>query len=149
MRKQCAILISLIMIMGVVVGCSTKTESFDDENIIFSVVDTQSNKKSETIKITNETGFDLDNLTMKLSYPLNTENNSDNTSEMKTVNSIEEFNIKSGETKELSVPLSFDENLKSVDLDNPHIELKGNVVEGNEKVPFGVVGALSALIEKP
>jgi len=143
MKKQFAI---LIMIIGIVAGCSTTSKTFDDENIIFKVVDTQSNNelKLETIKITNETGFDLDNLSLKISYPLDTINTK-NSAERETVEIIDEFKMKSSETKDFSIPLTLNENIGAIDLE---VDFKGNVVEGNKKVPFEIGGTLSALVEK-
>ncbi|MFD2042740.1 hypothetical protein ACFSTA_00290 [Ornithinibacillus salinisoli] len=140
MKKKCTVLISFIIMLGVIVGCSAKAESFDDENIIFKLADTEPTAKA--IEITNKTGFDLVNLTLKISYPVN----KNNKTETETIKSIEEFKIVSGETKEISIQLAPNEGIEATDLE---VDLQGNVVKRNEKVPFKIGGALSALVSRP
>ena len=76
MRAKYLILISSIIILGLMVGCSTKKEQFDDNNIIFSIVNTQTDygSKSYVIEIKNKTGYELTHLTFNLSYQIKTEN---------------------------------------------------------------------------
>ncbi|GAB3808923.1 hypothetical protein [Virgibacillus kimchii] len=127
------------------VGCSEKTEAFDDENIIFEV-NTNSNDElqSNTIKITNETGYDLENLSLKISYPLDVINSNNSNAERETFKFMEDLKIKSTETKEFSIPFVLKEGIEAGDLE---IDFDGSVVEENEKVPFKIAGSLSALVE--
>lgn len=125
-----------------------KKEVFDDENIIIELVDAQPNNElqSNTIKITNETGFDLANLSLKISYTLSEENSDNSNNKIKSFEFMEDFNIKSGEAKEFSIPRAFEEGIAAIDLE---IDLKGNVVERNEEIPFEIAGSLRALVINP
>lgn len=83
---------------------------------------------------------------MKISYPLDAVNSNNSNAERETFECMEEFKIKSSETKEFSIPLALKEGIEAVDLE---IDFVGNVVEGNEKVPFKIGGLLSVLIANP
>lgn len=48
---------------------------------------------------------------------------------------MEESKNKSNETKEFLIPNDLKEGFEPIDLE---INFKGNVVEGNKKVPFGI-----------
>ncbi|WP_138419447.1 hypothetical protein [Aquibacillus sediminis] len=56
---------------------------------------------------------------------------------------MEEFKIKSNETKEFSIPNDLKEDYEPIDLE---IVFKGNVVEGNIKNPFEIGGSLVVLV---
>ncbi|ENH96920.1 hypothetical protein J416_08417 [Gracilibacillus halophilus YIM-C55.5] len=137
--KKYAVLMGIIFSLGVMVGCSEEKEAFNDENIIFIV-------ESDTIELTNQSGFDLDNLSLKISYPLNDEKLKNSNAEREVLKFIEETKIKSNDTKEISIPHNLKEGIEVVDLE---IDFKGNVIEGNEKVPFNIGGSLSALVSNP
>ncbi|MGP4107766.1 hypothetical protein [Virgibacillus sp. L01] len=137
--KKCAVLIGIIIFLGMMIGCSENNEAFNDENIIFEV-------ESNTIELTNQSGFDLDNLSLKISYLLDEEKSNNSNAKREVVKFIEETKIKSNETKEISIPHNLKEGIEVVDLE---IDFKGNVIEGNEKVPFNIVGSLSALVSNP
>ncbi|HSH24504.1 MAG TPA: hypothetical protein VLA13_03085, partial [Massilibacterium sp.] len=104
--KKFTALFWMLIFLGVMVGCSEKTEAFDDESIIFEI-NTNSNDElqSNTIKITNETGYDLENLSLKISSPLDVLNSNNSIAERETFDFMEEFKIKSTETKDFSIPL--------------------------------------------
>lgn len=131
-------LIGAVIFLGAMIGCSEKPGAFDDQNIIFEI-------ESNMIEITNETGFDLGNLSLKISEPLS-ERRSNSNAERKTVKFIEEFNIKTNETEEIAIPLPLQEGIEAIDLD---IDFNGKVIESNEKVPFEIGGSLSALAGNP
>lgn len=144
MKKRSVVLIIFIMIFSIVVGCSANAESFDDKNIIFKVVDTQNNKasKSSVIEITNETKFDLDNISLDISYPLSRSNDEP---EKESVKYIKEFKIKSNETKKVKIAYPIERSLRDLD-----VTIKGNVIiKKDEKMPFGISGGLEVLIETP
>lgn len=155
MKKKYLILISSITLLFVLFGCSTIKEQFNDGNIVFNVVDTQSSKEFQafTIEISNKTEFDLTHLTFNLGYPIKTSNGlKDNpfVVEGEVENSTEPVNLKSRETTRFSVlaPISevfSDTNL--LDFENPSVELKGYFKEGNNEIPFGVSGSLNVLID--
>ncbi|MUK87828.1 hypothetical protein GMD78_05365 [Ornithinibacillus sp. L9] len=134
------VLIGSIILLGVIIGCSEEKEAFDDENINIEV-------KSNTIEIKNESGFDLDNLSLKISYPYDAEKSNNTSAERETVKFVEDFNIRSDKTREISMPLKLKED--GIETINLEIDLKGNVVEGNEKVPFNIGGSLSGLVINP
>lgn len=145
--KKFTALFWMLIFLGVMVGCSEKTEAFDDESIIFEI-NTNSNDElqSNTIKITNETGYDLENLSLKISSPLDVLNSNNSIAERETFDFMEEFKIKSTETKDFSIPLVLKEGIEAADLE---IDFDGSVVEENEKVPFKIGGSLSALVANP
>jgi hypothetical protein len=155
MKKKYLILISSIMLLGVLFGCSTKKEQFNDENIIFNVVNTQSTNefKSYTIEISNKTGFDLTHLTFTLSYPIKTSNGSKGNPfvvEGEADNSTRPVNLISGETTKFSIFAPINEVFSDTDLldfENPSVELKGYVREGNNEIPFGMSGGLSVFVD--
>lgn len=136
MRKY----ITFVLFLGLLIGCSASAESFDDNNIIFDVINTEESDQltSKTIEITNETGFDLDNLSLIISYSLDTENNNDSNEE--TILSIEGFGMKTNQSIEFLISLPVD-----IDYDALEANFKGDVLYGNKKTPFEIVGILSAL----
>lgn len=134
------------MSLALVVACSDKIQAFDDDNIIFEVTDSRSSIETNTVEITNETGFDLENLTLKINYPLDTEDRSNSNNEREiVVEYMGNFKIKSSETKEFLIPDDLKEDFEPIDLE---IDFEGNVVEGNKKVPFEMGGGLGALVRK-
>nr|WP_289038985.1 hypothetical protein [uncultured Allobacillus sp.] len=146
--KKFTVLICMIIFMGLIVGCSANTESFDDKDIIFEVSNTKSNDDIQfnNIKIINKSGFNLDNLSLKISYPLDALKSTNGIGEKQTFEFMEEFKIKSNETKEFPIPLAFKKDIETSDLE---IDFEGEVVEGNKKVPFEIGGSLSVLSAKP
>ena len=144
MKKKLKFLIGFIMMLGIVVGCTENVKSFDDKNLLFKVVDSQTNNelKSNIIEITNETGFDLDNLSLKISYPLHTSNDK---SERKIVESIKKFRIKSNESKEISISIPIETDTTSLEID-----VKGDVmIDKDKEMPFEIGGTLKTLTDIP
>ncbi|MBR7554398.1 hypothetical protein ACFFJI_12805 [Allobacillus sp. GCM10007491] len=137
--KKCAVLIGFIIFLGVMIGCSENKETFNDEYITFEV-------ESNTIELTNQSGFDLDILSLEISYPLNEEKLNNSNAKREVVEFLEETKVKSNETKEISIPHNLKEGIEVVDLE---IDLKGNIIEKNEKVPFNIGGSLSAIVSNP
>src|SRR5699024_8279827 len=117
-------------------SCSEKMKAFDDKNIFFEA-------KSNVIKITNKTGFDLENLSLKMSYHSSEINMESSIAEGKVTNLLENVKIKSEERKDFTIPFIPNDSIHEI---NYEIDLKGDVVEGNKKVPFEISGALSALV---
>lgn len=70
------IITTSIILLGLLVGCSSNFDEFNDEKIIFTVVDSESTSEynSYTIDIKNETGFELTHLMFTMSYPIKTSN---------------------------------------------------------------------------
>ena len=139
-----------------IVGCSTKEEQFDDKNIIFSVINIQSEEefKSYTIKLTNKTGFELTHLMLNLSYPIKTSNGTKNNPFMvegKADNLTRPVNLKTEESIQFSIYAPVKEVFSDTDLldfENPSIELKGYVKEGNKEIPFKMAGGLKVFVKK-
>lgn len=146
--KKYTVLFCIIIFLSLMVSCTENKEVFDDEKIIFELVNAQSNNElqSNTIKITNETGFDLANLSMRISHPLSEENSDNSNNEIESFEFMEDFNIKSGEAKEFSIPLTLKEGIEAIDLE---MDLEGNVVARNEQIPFEIAGSLRALVATP
>ncbi|MCT2534742.1 hypothetical protein NC661_04620 [Aquibacillus koreensis] len=133
--KKYAVFIGIIIFLGMTVGCSEKQEQFDGKNINFEV-------ESNTIEITNETGFSLENISLKISDPFDTvKSNNNNNTERETIIFIEELKFESNETKEISIPFTLKGSME--------LDFKGNRVKGNNKVPFHIVGSLMALVSNP
>ncbi|MCM3617646.1 hypothetical protein M3936_08635 [Sutcliffiella horikoshii] len=155
MKKSHLILTSLIMLLVVLFGCSKK-ELFNDENIIFNVVNIHSANESYsyTIEISNKTGLDLTHLTFNLSFPIKTSNGSKGNPfvvEGEADNSTRPVNLKSGETTKFSIFAPINEVFSDTDLldfENPSIELKGYFKEGNNEIPFGMSGGLSFFVDR-
>lgn len=130
-----------VLILGLLIGCSASAESFDDKNIIFDVINTEESDQltSKTIEITNETGFDLDNLSLIISYPLATENN--NHSNRETILSIEGFGMKTNQSIEFLISLPVEKDFKSLEAD-----FKGDRLGRHKKIPFGMGGTLRVFL---
>lgn len=156
MKKNYLILLSLLLLFFLIVGCSTKEEQFDDKNIIFSVINIQSEEefKSYTIKLTNKTGFGLTHLMLNLSYPIKTSNGTKNNPFMvegKADNLTRPVNLKTEESIQFSIYAPVKEVFSDTDLldfENPSIELKGYVKEGNKAIPFKMAGGLRVFVKK-
>ncbi|KJS13053.1 MAG: hypothetical protein VR67_05960 [Peptococcaceae bacterium BRH_c8a] len=156
MKKNYLILLSLLLLFFLIVGCSTKEEQFDDKNIIFSVINIQSEEefKSYTIKLTNKTGFELTHLMLNLSYPIKTSNGTKNNPFMvegKADNLTRPVNLKTEESIQFSIYAPVKEVFSDTDLldfENPSIELKGYVKEGNKEIPFKMAGGLKVFVKK-
>ncbi|PKR76767.1 hypothetical protein CEY16_13180 [Halalkalibacillus sediminis] len=150
MTKLSLVLSSLALSFILLSGCSsTSTAQFDDENIIMDVVDTQVDDLgiSKTIRVMNKTGFELDDLTLGLGYvEVKSENNSNNYMEDLDLQNFEDISLNKGENIEISFYHSFDGHKKSINVDNPQIEFKGNVIDGSEKKPFNMVGSLQLFL---
>jgi hypothetical protein len=154
MKKKYMILISSIILFGALFACSTKKENFNDENIIFNIVNSESTNEfnSYTIKISNKTGLDLTHLTFNLSYPIKTSNGSKGNPfvvEGKTDNGIRPVNLKSGKTIKYSIFVPIIEVFSDTDLldfKNPSVDLKGYVREGKKEIPFEISGGLRILV---
>jgi len=146
----------LLLLFFLIVGCSTKEEQFDDKNIIFSVINIQSEEefKSYTIKLTNKTGFELTHLMLNLSYPIKTSNGTKNNPFMvegKADNLTRPVNLKTEESIQFSIYAPVKEVFSDTDLldfENPSIELKGYVKEGNKEIPFKMAGGLKVFVKK-
>lgn len=134
--KNFIFLTGIIIFLGMTVSCSEKMKAFDDKNTFFEA-------KSNVIKITNKTGFDLENLSLKMSYPSSEINMESSIAEGKVTNLLENLKIKSGERKDFPIPFIPNDSIHEI---NFEIDLKGDVVGGNKKVPFEISGALSALV---
>ena len=155
MKFKLLIIFSAIIFASLLVGCSLDFDEFNDEKILFTVVDTKftSEYNSYTIEIENETGFELTHLVFTMSYPIKKLNgNKENpfVIEGKTFNTIKPVTLKSGESIQffISAPIKevFSEN-DLLDFEKPHVELKGFVKEGNKEIPFGIAGALNVLAD--
>ncbi|KGR79082.1 hypothetical protein [Ureibacillus manganicus] len=153
MKKRDLSLIALFMLIGTIFGCSANKGEFDDKNIIFNVIKTETatENKFYKIEISNETGFDLTHLTFNLSYPIKTSNGSKSNPyvvEGKT-DDIRPINLKSGEPITFSIYTPIQEvfaNSNLLDFENPDIELEGYFKEGQEEIQFGIYGGLSVLV---
>ncbi|QFF98970.1 hypothetical protein PB01_09060 [Psychrobacillus glaciei] len=153
MKKGKLLLIILIILLGVIFGCSVNKVEFDDKNIIFNVVKTESTDEYESysIEISNKTGFDLTHLTFYLSYPIKTSNGSKGNPfavEGKT-NTNRPINLKSGETITFSIFAPIKEVFGESQLlkfEDPSIKLQGYYKDEKEEIPFGIVGGLSVFV---
>ena len=155
MRFKHLIIITAMIFASLLVGCSPDFDDFNDEKIIFTVVDTKltSEYNSYTIEVKNETGFELTHLMFTMSYPINTSNGKKENPfviQGKTVNTKNPVTLKSGESIQFSIsaPIKevFSEN-DLLDFENPEVELKGFVIEGNKEIPFGISGGLNVLAD--
>jgi hypothetical protein len=147
--------ITAMIFVSLLVACSPSFDEFNDEKIMFNVVDTKSTSEynSYTIEIENETGFELTHLMFTMSYPIKKSNGTkENPFEIegKTVNTINPVRLKSGESIQFSIfaPIKevFSDN-DLLDFENPDVELKGFVKEGNKEIPFGISGGLNVLTD--
>ena len=136
--------ICLTIILLLVTGCSN-TEPFDDRNIIFKDVETKTSdfEISKRIEITNQTGYDLVNLQLKLSYT--TKN--DDASESEESNIFDGFSLKAGESKTITIIVVLNDK-NNINLENPTLDFRGEYTDFFKRIPFGVVGHLSVLVEQ-
>ena len=155
MKFKLLIIFSALILLGLLVGCSPRFDEFNDEKIMLNVVDTKSTNEytSYTIEIKNETGFELTHLMLTMSYPIKKSNGTkENPFEIegKTVNKINPVRLKSGESIQFSISAPIKEVFSDNDLldfENPDVELKGFVKEGNKEIPFGIAGGLNILAD--
>jgi len=152
--KQLMIITVTICISGLV-ACSPSFDEFNDEKIMFNVVDSKSTSEynSYNIEIENETRFELTHLIFTMSYPIKKSNGTkENPFEIegKAGNRINPVTLKSGESIQFSISAPIKEVFSDNDLldfENPHVELKGFVKEGNKEIPFGIAGGLNILAD--
>lgn len=155
MKFKLLIIFSAILLLGLLVGCSPSFDEFNDQKIMFNIVDTKSKSEytSYTIEIKNETGFELTHLMLTMSYPIKKSNGTkENPFEIegKAVNKINPLRLKSGESIQFSISAPIKEVFSDNDLldfENPDVELKGFVKEGNKEIPFGIAGGLNILAD--
>lgn len=155
MKFKLVIIFSAIILLGLLVGCSPNFAEFNDEKIVFNVVNTKSTSEynSYTIEIENETGFELTHLMFTMSYPIRKSNGTkENPFEIegKSGNTVNPVTLKSGESIQFSISAPIKEVFSDNDLldfENPQIELKGFVKEGNKEIPFGIAGGLNILAD--
>lgn len=155
MKFKLAIIFSAIILLGLLVGCSPNFAEFNDEKIVFNVVNTKSTSEynSYTIEIENETGFELTHLMFTMSYPIKISNGTKENPfviEGKTVNTVNPVTLKSGESIQFSISAPIKEVFSVNDLldfENPDVELKGFVKERNKEIPFGIAGGLNILAD--
>jgi len=93
MKYKLLMKITTMIFVCLLVGCSPSFDEFNDEKIMFNVVDTKSTSEytSYTIEIKNETGFELTHLMLTMSYPIKKSNGTkENPFEIegKTINTI-------------------------------------------------------------
>ena len=93
MKFKLLMKITVMFFASLLVACSPSFDEFNDEKIVFNVVDTKSTSEynSYTIEIENETGFELTHLMFTMSYPIKKSNGTkENPSEIegKTINTI-------------------------------------------------------------
>lgn len=154
MEKTYFVLMSLVIVLGSISGCSTKKDQFSDENILFNVINTQTNSefRSYTIEVSNDTGFDLSHLSFSLSYPIKISNGlKGNPFAIKgiTDDTVRPVNLSSGETISYTIFAPINEvfgKTDTLDFENPSVELNGYVKEGDEEVPFGIIRGMSGLV---
>ena len=82
MKFKLLMKITAMIFVCLLVGCSPSFDEFNDEKIVFTVVDTQSTSEynSYTIEIKNETGFELTHLMFTMSYPIKKSHGTNNNS---------------------------------------------------------------------
>ncbi|MET0785192.1 MAG: hypothetical protein ABWY25_00600 [Paenisporosarcina sp.] len=149
------LIISSMILLSTIVGCSSDKDHFNDENIIFTVVNTESSSEynSYTIEIKNETGFELTHLMFNLSYPIKTSNGSKGNPfvlEGKADNTVRPVNLKSGEAIQFLITAPIKEVFSDNDLldfENPSVDLKGYFKVRYEEIHFGIAGGLRVLAE--
>lgn len=155
MKYKLLMKITAMIFVSLLVACSPNFAEFNDEKIVFNVVNTKSTSEynSYTIEIENETGFELTHLMFTMSYPIKKSNGTkENPFEIegKTVNTINPVTLKSGESIQFSISAPIKEVFSDNDLldfENPDVELKGFVKEGNQEIPFGIAGGLNILAD--
>lgn len=148
--------IMLVILLGALYGCSDKSDGFNDENIIFKVLNSEATAeyKSYTIEITNNTGFDLTHLSLNLNYPIKTSKGSKSNPyvvEGKTESTSKPINLKLGEPIVFSITAPIKEvfaNSNLLDFENPTIKLEGYYKDGEEEIPFGISGGLSVVMQR-
>ncbi len=147
--------ITVMFLASLLVGCSPNLDEFNEDKIVFNVVDTKSTSEytTYTIEIKNETGFELTHLMFTMSYPIKKSNGTkENPFEIegKTINTTNPVTLKSGESIQFSISAPIKEVFSDNDLldfENPDVELKGFVKEGNKEIPFGISGGLNVLAD--
>ncbi|MDX1772424.1 MAG: hypothetical protein R3328_12905, partial [Planococcaceae bacterium] len=129
MKYKLLMKITAIIFVSLLVACSPSFDEFNDEKIMFNVVDTISTSEytSYTIEIKNETGFELTHLIFTMSYPIKISNgNKENpfVIEGKTVNTVKPVTLKSGESIQFSISAPIKEVFSDNDLldfENPDV----------------------------
>ena len=146
------ILFSLGLIaLGVVSGCATTPQQFNDKDVHFKMVSYQpmssmSGSEMYTIQVKSTSPLELTHLTMYLSYPIKTANGSQgNPFLLKGSTNEQVVNLQNGQ----SVKFSFVAPIKKVfgnsqllDFKHPDIELDGFAKEGSKEIPFEMGGDL-------
>ena len=143
MKRRYCKLIWLLSIFVFATACSSSKEPFDDRNIHFKVSETVTSdyEITKTIEVTNQTGYDLVNTLMKISYPLKNDTTMNENS-----NSIQGISIESGKTVAFTISVPIDDK-NNIDSDNPNLEFSGYYIEGTKEVPFGIVGSLNVIVD--
>jgi len=155
MKRNYLRVLSSMILISALFGCSLNKEKFDTDHIEFKIVNSQSTDEFEfyEIEISNHTGFELTYLSFHLGYPIKLPNGSKSNPfviEGKTDTGIRPINLETGETINFSIHAPIQEvfsNTDLLDFENPSVELKGFVIEGNEEIPFGLSGGLKGLID--
>lgn len=154
MKRNYLIVLCSIILISSLFGCSSNTEQFNTDYIIFRIVDSQLTDEADfyEIEITNKTGFDLSHLSFNLSYPIKQSNGSKSNPfviEGKTDNGMTLIHLNAGETITFSIHAPIQEvfsNTNLLDFENPSVELKGLIKKGKEEIPFGLSGGLRVII---
>ena len=147
-------LITLVILLGALYGCSDNKEGFEEENVIFNVINSEATEeyKFYMIEIANYSGFNLTHLSLHLNYPIKTSKGTKSNPyevEGKTDRTNRPINLEAGETITFSITAPIKEvfaNSNLLDFEKPNIELKGYYKDGEEEIPFGISGGINVLI---
>ncbi|CAM4480336.1 COG1361 family protein [Paenibacillus tarimensis] len=151
-------LISVLFIILLAAGCSGDLNSnkvqFDDRNMKFTLVASRqdADSMSYTLQIKNEGQFTVRHLRMYLEYPILTELGSkQNPFKMEgKAEGTGPYHLEPGEeiTYRFIAPVQeVFGTYQRLDYDNPAIELKGVVMDGDLEVPFTIGGGMAMLTQ--
>jgi hypothetical protein len=142
------ILIFLILLITFLTGCSpTEDYRFNDKDIKISLINQENNDEYRTysIKVKNTGKLEIKYLNFYLYYPVILTNGSKgNPFKIEGKTDISKpINLKSGEKITYTIFAPIKEvfgNSKSLDFNDPQVELNGLVQQGKEDIPFGMSG---------
>ncbi|PZD97295.1 hypothetical protein DNH61_02775 [Paenibacillus sambharensis] len=148
---------AMLLIVLIAAGCSgensRETERFNDRSLKFKLLDSRQNDAlaSYTLQVKNEGLFTVRHLRMYIDYPILTE-----TGSMYNPYKLEgdaegtgPYHLEPGDeiTYRFITPVYEVFGEKGLDYDNPSIELKGVVLEGDSEIPFTITGGMALLTQ--
>ncbi|GMA64952.1 hypothetical protein NZD89_06090 [Alicyclobacillus fastidiosus] len=152
--KKLGLFLCSAMLFGVVSGCSTTPQIFDDKDVHFKLLNQQSMNGAETytIQIMSTSPMELTHLSLYLDYPIKLQNGHEsNPFQIKGRTNQSIVTLDKGQ----STQFTFYAPIKQVfgdstllDFNHPDIELDGFSKEGSKEIPFEIAGDLSVFLSQ-